>query len=226
LISADGKDPQQLTSGPDLASYPAWYPDSRHLLVGLCRPHKLASLDIETRQEKVVSEWKPNWDIFALSPDGSQLAINVSVNGVLNIWLMDMASGNVKQLTFDKEKLAFPSWSPDGKYIAVEGQRGTDNDVVIVPAAGGQPEQLTPYHGKQWVQGWSSDGDKVFFAKEDDDLSWNIWCVSRSTRTQRELTHYTGPDNYVRYPTISARDNKLVYEHTQTNGNIWMVDLK
>jgi Tol biopolymer transport system component/DNA-binding winged helix-turn-helix (wHTH) protein len=226
LIAADGKDPQQLTFQPELATYSTWYPDSRHLLIGSDRQRKLISLDIETRQEKVVGEFKPDWEKFALSPDGSQLAINVLENGELNIWLVDMASGTLKQLTFDKEKLAFPSWSPDGKYIAAEGQRGTDNDVVILPAAGGRPEQLTPYRRKQWVQGWSSDSDKVLFAKQDDDLSWNIWTVSRSTKEQKELTHYTGPDSYVRYPAISARDNSLVYEKTETNGNVWMLELK
>jgi len=138
---------------------------------------------------------------------------------------MIMANGAMRPLTPGKDKFSFPSWSPDGKFIAAEGLRGSDNDVAIITVSSGNIQELTPYHGKEWVQSWSPDGDKVFFAKQDDDLTWNIWSVSRSTKVLEQLTHYTSRNAYVRYPTVSVR-NKLVYEYTETNGNIWMVQFK
>ena len=69
---------------------------------------------------------------------------------------------------------------------------------------------------------WSPDGDKIIFAKQQDDSIWNIWSVSRSTKAQKQLTHYRKLSAYVRYPDMSPRGNQIVYEYTETTGNIWM----
>ncbi|HXA77807.1 MAG TPA: winged helix-turn-helix domain-containing protein [Candidatus Acidoferrales bacterium] len=224
-MNADGSNLEQLTPADRPMGFPSWYPDSRHILAGSPDEKKLISIDLTTRERKAVGDWGDNLEDFALSPDGSQLAVNAYVDGARNIWLMIMANGAMRPLTPGKDKFSFPSWSPDGKFIAAEGLRGSDNDVAIITVSSGNIQELTPYHGKEWVQSWSPDGDKVFFAKQDDDLTWNIWSVSRSTKVLEQLTHYTSRNAYVRYPTVSVR-NKLVYEYTETNGNIWMVQFK
>jgi Tol biopolymer transport system component len=121
---------------------------------------------------------------------------------------------------------AFPAWSPDGKFIAAEIQRGADNSIVILPSAGGPVTQLTPYRGQHWLHGWSPDGDKVLYAKQGEDFVWNIWSVSRSTKIEKQLTHYTKTNAFVRYPSMSPRGNQIVYEYTETTGNIWIVEFK
>ena len=150
----------------------------------------------------------------------------MQTDGVINTWIMDMANGNMRQLTFEKEMAGFPEWSPDGKFIAVELQRGSDNSIGILPSAGGPITQLTPYHGRQWLHSWSSDGDKIFYAKQAEDLIWNVWSVSRSTKIEKQLTHYTKTNAFVRYPASSPRGDQVVYEYTETTGNIWMLQFK
>jgi Tol biopolymer transport system component/DNA-binding winged helix-turn-helix (wHTH) protein len=224
-MNADGSNLEQLTPADRPMGYPSWYPDNRHILAGSLFEKKLIAIDLTTRERKAVGDWGDNLEAFALSPDGSQLAINAYVDGARNIWLMNMANGAMRPITSGKDKFSFPSWSPDGKFIAAEGLRGSDNDVAVITVSSGNIEELTPYHGKEWVQSWSPDGDKVFFAKQDDDLTWNIWCVSRATKEQKQLTQYRSRNAYVRYPTVSVR-GKLVYEYTETNGNIWMLQFK
>jgi Tol biopolymer transport system component/DNA-binding winged helix-turn-helix (wHTH) protein len=223
-MSADGSNLQQLTFGPSLAAYPAWYPDGRRILFQ--SGGKLISVDSDTRQQKVIMELKQDSGEFRLSPDGMQVAITSSISGVINIWLIDLATGKLKQLTFDKEMAGFPAWSPDGKFIAAEIQRGVDNSIVILPSAGGAVTQLTPYQGQHWLYSWSPDGDKVLFAKQGEDAIWNLWSVSRLTKTEKQLTHYMKLNAYVRYPSISPRGDQIVYEYTETTGNIWMVGFK
>jgi hypothetical protein len=76
------------------------------------------------------------------------------------------------------------------------------------------------------MYGWASDGDKILYAKPGNDLIWNIWSVSRSTKIEKQLTHYAKTNTYVRYPTMSLHGNQIVYEYTETTGNIWMMQFK
>ena len=180
---------------------------------------------METRQQKFIAELPAEFDFPSMSPDGTKVALNVTTGGITNVWALDLATQKPKQLTFDKESIGFPAFSPDGKFIAAQNQHGADNGIVILPSEGGPVAQLTPVHGQQWSHGWSADGDKVLFAKLGDDEQWNIWSVSRSTKIQKQLTHYSNRNAFVRYPVMSPHGDRLLYERTESSGNIWMVDL-
>ena len=78
---------------------------------------------------------------------------------------------------------------------------------------------------EQWAHSWSPDGDKIAFAGFRSGF-WNIWWVSRSTKQQKQLTNYTKPNSYVRYPSWSPLGNRMVYEYAGTTGNIWVMNLK
>jgi Tol biopolymer transport system component len=224
LMNADGSHNQQLTPGPRASSFPIWYPDGRRIFFR--SDNKLFSIDPETRQQKLVMKLDRNFGSLRLSPDGTQFVTDLSTGGIFNLWLVDAVTGKAKQLTFDKDLCSYPVWSPDGKYIAAEVQHGEDIGIGIVPSTGGPLTQLTPYHGQQWNYSWSPDSDKIIYAKREDDSIWNVWSVSRSTKAEKRLTHYTKINAYVRYPAMSPRGNQIVYEYTETTGNIWMFEFK
>jgi Tol biopolymer transport system component/DNA-binding winged helix-turn-helix (wHTH) protein len=227
LINSDGSNMQELTVGPNPAAYPSWYPDGRRILFETYEPGSaLLSVDTDTRQTKNVLSLDPSFSVPTISPDGTKFLLDGSVDGILNVWQFDLATGAKTQLTFEKEMAAYPAWSPDGKWIAYEIERGTDNSIAILPRGGGSPTLLTPFHGQHWMHGWSSDGDKVLYAMQGDDFNWNIWSVSRSTKIEKQLTHYTHTNAYVRYPAMSPRGDQIVYEYTETIGNIWMMQFK
>ena len=168
-------------------------------------------MDVDTRQQQRIFEFDQDPGASRLSPDGTQLAYSPFVGGAVNISLMDLASRITKQITFDKEFLGFPAWSPDGKFLSAELHRGADTNIVILPSSGGAVTQLTFDHGNNWPQGWSSDGDKILFAKQQEDGIWNVWSVSRSTKEEKQFTHYTKPNSYVRYPYhVTSRQSGCV----------------
>jgi len=133
--------------------------------------------------------------------------------------------GPAKQLTFDKELMAYPCWSPDGKYIAFEMKRAGDTHIGIIPSGGGTPIQLTSDHGQSWSSDWSPDGEKIALAGLRNGV-WNLYWVSRRDKTEQQITNYTKTNIYVRYPTWSPRGDQIVYEYTETTGNIWMMHMK
>jgi Tol biopolymer transport system component/DNA-binding winged helix-turn-helix (wHTH) protein len=224
LMKADGSDVQQLTSSELSFVNPTWYPDGRRIMGA--SGNKLIAVDADTRQQQVIADLDHPSSGFQLSADGKQVAITMLVDGIQNVWILDLATGARRQVTFDKEDAGYPAWSPDGKFIAYQIERGADNSIFVMPAAGGASTQITPFKGQHWHYSWSPNGDKIVFAKVGEDLIWNIWSVSRTTKVEEQLTHYTQTNAFVRYPATSPRGNQIVYERTETTGNIWMLQLK
>jgi Tol biopolymer transport system component/DNA-binding winged helix-turn-helix (wHTH) protein len=227
LINSDGRDVRQLTSSPASFSQPAWYPDGKDILFLSAEDgrNRFFSVNTETRQQKLVGELHQKVDRFALSPDGTELVFDSNVGGGWNVWLADLATGKTRQLTFERVQAAFPLWSPDGKYLSADLQQGADTNIVVIPASGGPATQVTFGHGNHWSGGWSRDSDKILFGERPPGGFWNIWTVSRSTKAVKQITHYTQLNVFVYSPVMSPRGNQLVYAHSETTGNIWMLEL-
>jgi Tol biopolymer transport system component len=193
---------------------------------GHWRAGGLYAIDPQTRQEHQVAPIERSFETFDLSPDNRRVVFNSTTGGVVNLWMLQLDDGKTKQLTFDRELLGFPSWSPDGKWIAAEMKRGPETNIVLVPSAGGPVKQITSGPGENWPHSWSPSGDRIFYARREPAGTWNIWSISSTTLKQKQLTNYDKANMFVRYPSISPRGNQLVYESTESTGNIWMLEFK
>jgi TolB protein len=86
----------------------------------------------------------PSW-----SPNGLLLAFSwvrkygPGVLGGADIYLMDIASRQIVQLTHDGGRNDFPSWSPDGRHIVFQSTRSGTEQIWSVLADGSHPQQLT-----------------------------------------------------------------------------------
>lgn len=59
-----------------------------------------------------------------LSPDGKRVVVDgVDGQGNRDIWLIELASGNLTRFTFDPGTDIFPIWSPDGTPIVFSSDR-------------------------------------------------------------------------------------------------------
>ncbi len=80
------------------------------------------------------------------SPDGKQLAFVSTRSGNGDIYLLTIATGELKRLTFDDAADELSGWSRDGKYIYFSST-GRDiagmRDVYRVPVQGGTPMTVT-----------------------------------------------------------------------------------
>ena len=63
-----------------------------------------------------------DWDDItpAASPDGEKIAFASNRNGFWDLYLLDLSSGDVTQLTDTPEYEGAPTWSPDGSFLAFE----------------------------------------------------------------------------------------------------------
>ena len=160
-----------------------------------------------------------------LSPDGKEIAFASIANGMTNLWIMEVNTKRLRQLTFDGAT-GFPVWSPDGRLLAAQRGQGSDTHLVVVNPANGAVQDLLADHAQNWVNAWSPDGGRIYYAKLETTGVWNIWAISRSTGVRTKLTHYTALDSFVRYPVVSPRGDQLVYEYSASAGNIWVLEFR
>jgi len=224
----NGQNLVQLTNNPATDSQANWFPTGDKLAFLSDRANKhlmLWTISLATGKEEPFLDLGEGIQFAELSPDAQQVTYNFIQNGAMNVWTARVSDGQRKQLTFGDKLMGFPSWSPDSRLIAYEWQQGEDDLLMVMNADGGHSTQLTFDHGKSWPHSWSGDGDKIAFAGQRDGV-WNVYWVSRTTKVQKQLTHYTKLNTFVRYPAWSPLGNQIVYEYAETTGNIWMMELK
>ena len=224
IADAGGGNLNQITT--EGGRFPSWYPDGKQLAFLSDRQgqRKFWSIAAAGGNEKVLFEID-GIESPQMSPDASQVAFNFTKDGIINVATMPVMGGELKQLTYDRELAGWPCWSPDGQFLAFEIERGDDTHIAIISSQGGEPVQLTFARGQSWPYSWSPDGDKIVFAGARDGV-WNLWWVSRSDKSVRQLTRNTKLNVYFRYPAWSPRANQIVSEYSESRGNIYLMEFR
>ena len=81
-------------------------------------------------REGFASPVDPSWDPqglitnIALSPDGTQLAVELTRNGKADIWVKQLPTGPFSRITFGDTAGVRPAWSPDGRDVYFILDRG------------------------------------------------------------------------------------------------------
>ena len=97
----------------------------------------------------------PSW-----SPNGQYLLFawirhyGPGAPGAQDIYIMDIASRQIVQLTHDGGRNDFPSWSPDGRHIVFQSNRNGSDQIWTMLADGTQQKQLT-FAGQNTQPNWS-----------------------------------------------------------------------
>jgi len=102
--------------------------------------------------------------VAELSPDGRRVAVDRTVQGNRDIWLLDLARGSVPRFTFDPAQDGMPAWSPDSKQIVYESKRKGPYDLYVKAVEGAALERplLESPHDK-WPMDWSRDGAYILY---------------------------------------------------------------
>jgi Tol biopolymer transport system component len=79
---------------------------------------------------------------WALSPDGSRVAIGLATSAGDDIWIKQLPRGPLSRLTFDSAAEFRPRWTPDGKWVTYGSNRGPVTDLYEKPADGTGSEKL------------------------------------------------------------------------------------
>lgn len=128
-----------------------------HLFIQSERPQDLPLTRITTG----------NWNDVApaLSPDRSQLAFASDRTGFWDLYVMNLQTGNVTQVTDSPEYDSAPSWSPDAQWLAFETYTNDNLEISVVSVNDrGQPIlPITEDPASDHSPVWAPDGRHVAF---------------------------------------------------------------
>ena len=100
-----------------------------------------------------------------ISPDGTMVAFTAGYDSLGDIYVMPLAGGAPKRLTFLGGLVKTVGWTPDGKVIFMSRrERGLFGEVLFtVDPAGGDPVAIPLFRATDGLVG--SDGQTLFFTR-------------------------------------------------------------
>ena len=150
-----------------------------------------------------------------ISPDGLRVAFVVGDSFKTdskwprsNIWIVDVAGGDPRQLSAGPRTDSLPRWSPDGGRLAFLSDRLIDGQrqVYLLSSDGGEALPLTDVRGAiptprgLNAMQWSPDGRSIAFLQEDPETD--------EERRKREV-----------------RDDAIEFEQHPKYVRVWVVDV-
>jgi serine/threonine protein kinase/dipeptidyl aminopeptidase/acylaminoacyl peptidase len=113
-----------------------------------------------------------------LSPDARRVAVNRTVQGNTDVWLIDAARGVPSRFTFDPAFDGYPIWSPDGSRIVFASSRKGSYDIYQKPSNGaGNDELLLRSSLNKYPNDWSPDGRFLLYMQMDPKTGFDLWVL-------------------------------------------------
>src|SRR5581483_11450948 len=131
LVSAD-RDPH-MDALRFIDSAGSWSPDSTRLAFVVFEKGDNYLAIVDASSGRIEHIRIPGIDALtapAWSPDGHTIAISGQATGVTDLYLYDLNTKSVRQLTNDRFADLQPAWSPDGKTIAFMTDRGSNTNLA------------------------------------------------------------------------------------------------
>ena len=133
---------------------------------------------------------------MAWSPDGSHIAFNTHVDRRMQVFVVDVATARLWQVTENASSQPHLEWSPDGSRIAFNGtiQGLTDGSsapreaAFIVDKDGANLQQLSQaFGGREPV--WSPDGSQIAFTQYEEGALSDLFVSYADGTNPRRLTN-------------------------------------
>jgi Tol biopolymer transport system component len=204
-VDADGTTrgaPVQITTGAGQDLQPAVARDGRIAFVTMNQNADLWRLPVDPATGRPTGEPRPivtstrEESRGTLSPDGRLLAFNSDRTGDMNLWLLSVDDGAVRQLTRGPGGDYQARWSPDGRRLVFFSSRAGNADIWEVDVLTGALRQLTTDPGVDVNPVYSHDGSRIAF-QSDRGGRKDVWVMDANGVGQRQLTNTGAADHYM-----------------------------
>jgi TolB protein len=163
VMNADGSGRENLTTGPESDTDPAWAPDSRLAFVRdgavyVIRPDG-------TGLRRVTTGSAPAW-----SPDGGRIVCSRRVGRGSDLYIIRADGRGLRRLTRTPAAESEPEWSPDGRLIAFTRGRAGSAHVYVMRPDGRGTRRVTSGAVEDSSPTWSPDSRQLAFVRDAEEL--------------------------------------------------------
>jgi Omp85 superfamily domain/WD40-like Beta Propeller Repeat len=185
-----------------LESAGSWSPDGRRLaFVTFAKGDNFLSIvDVESRATEHIKV--PGVEAImnvAWSPDGSTIAIAGQKTGASDLFLYNLSTKQVRQLTADTYSDLHPTWSPDGRMLAFISDRGPGTNleqlkfarlgINTIDIGTGQIRQIPVFANAKHINPqFSADGRSIYFIANPEGVA-DIYRYDLGDNKTSRVTH-------------------------------------
>lgn len=193
-------------------------------------------VNVETGEESRITEGDFSVWSYALSRDGTRVALTRAPSPLLNdiqkveVWVMDADGSDWARLTNDTVPQYDPQLSPDNGTVLFTADSNQDFDfyyndkIFLVPATGGDLEVLLPDFGGEITGAmWSGDGNSIYFTA-NTGVRHELF---RARVRSREITQLTQGDHALGSVSYNPSNGHAVFgvQHRTNAGDLWLMDV-
>jgi hypothetical protein len=187
-----------------LRSAGSWDPEGRRVALATIRNGRPAVTIIGVNGNKSVNHvplldlgeaFAPAW-----SPDGRSVVLSGLRRGVTDLYIVDVATGAIRQLTNDAYADLQPAWSPDGQTLAFVTDRFTSDlqtlrlgayTIGLLDIASGAVRPAPPLGDVGHIDpAWSPDAASLYFVADPHGVS-NVFRLDLRQGTFSKVTDVT-----------------------------------
>ena len=169
----------------------------------------------QTQYSSTKTEWTPS-----ISSDNSAVVFDSDRNGKSQLWIADLKSTLVNQLTFYANEIPKrPKWSPINNQIAFELLEDEIHSLYLIDANGGKANILLKDGFDNKKISWSPDGENIYYQSNKSGQK-EIWSIKIDSRETKQITKLGGF-----YGEISADLKYLFYVKSDGSPGLWRKDI-
>lgn len=165
VMNPDGSGRENLTTGPEGDTDPAWSPDGRLLAFVRDGAVHLVRGD-GSGVRRLATGSSPAW-----APDGVRLVLTKRTGQGADLYVIRSNGGGLRRLTRTAAVESEPEWSPDGRSIVfVRAARTGSAHVYVMRPGGGGVGRVTTGPVEDLSPTWSPDSRQLAFVRDDESL--------------------------------------------------------
>ena len=169
IADFDGHNAHQVTSDNTIVAAPSWVTGRLALYYV---SYKLGKPDIfyhnlTTGARSAFARYGGSNFSPAASPDGSKVAMILSKDGWVDLYVCNSDGTGLRRLTKSPQDESSPCWSPNGDWILFAGKSGERRVLMKVSPNGGEPVRVgTAGVSSPSEPDWSPDGKWIVFTSQ------------------------------------------------------------
>lgn len=199
FLDLESGEVRRLTDSPLEEYGPSWSPDGKYVYFyrGTNRRFEVFRISLEegakAEQVTALGGYVGNPQV---SPDGREMLVswNEGITGRdYEVFVINLESGAMTQLTDNDANEYTPIWSPDGTQIAFNSSRSGDQfDVYVMSAYGRDQRKIADLNPHDYYAAWTADGQWVAFFSGPDFDHFDAYKVHVETGEIVRLTEGMG----------------------------------